>query len=596
MSETPVLVVLTTSGAVLARRIQARFPGCEIHGLASRVENCDHRFDRTTDHIAGLFQAGRPIIGICAAGILIRAVAGLLADKQTEPPVLALSPDGTSVVPLLGGHKGANRLAQELAAVTGGMAAVTTAGDVLHGVSLDDPPLGWKIAGPDAAKSVMADLLAGKTLSLYGDGGSWLAPLKLASAEAAAARIQVTTRSVDPLPERCLVLHPPRLVIGVGCERNCTPEELSDLVRRALACQGLAVASVVAVVSVDLKSDEPAVHAAAESLGVPARFFDPVRLELETPRLLNPSDVVFREVGCHGVAEGAALAAAGASGMLVVPKMKSARATCAIAEAPADLDPLDFGTARGHLAVIGVGPGSAGWRTAEATALLRDAEEVVGYGFYLDLVADLIAGKPRHQTDLGAEEERARRAIELAATGRRVALVCSGDAGIYALATLVWELLDQGTEAAWRRIAVTVAPGVSALQAAAARAGAPIGHDFCAISLSDLLTPRQTILQRLQAAVDGDFVTALYNPRSQRRTELIERAIDLYRAGRPATTPVVIARSLGRPDEAVRIVELQHLDPADIDMMTILLIGASRTTTLTHDGKLCAYTPRGYLS
>ena len=157
-------------------------------------------------------------------------------------------------------------------------------------------------------------------------------------------------------------------------------------------------------------------------------------------------------------------------------------------------------------------------------------------------------------------------------------------------------MLDQGQDAAWRRIEVTVAPGVSALQAAAARAGAPIGHDFCAISLSDLLTPRETILQRLQAAVDGDFVTALYNPRSQRRTELIERAIELYRAGRPATTPVVIARSLGRPDEAVRIVELQHLDPADIDMMTILLIGASRTTTLEHGGKLHAYTPRGYLS
>ncbi|MRG71149.1 precorrin-3B C(17)-methyltransferase [Alphaproteobacteria bacterium HT1-32] len=596
MSEAPVLVVLTASGAELARRIQARFPGCEIHGLASRVENCDRRFERTMEHIAGLFQAGRPVIGICAAGILIRAVAGLLADKQSEPPVLALSPDGGSVVPLLGGHKGANRLAQELAAVTGGVAAVTTAGDVLHGVSLDDPPAGWKIARPEAAKPVMADLLAGKPLSLCGDGGAWLAPLKLASADAASARIHVTTRSVDPLPEQSLVLHPPRLVIGVGCERDCAPEELTGLVRSTLERHGLAAASVAAVVSVDLKSDEPAVHAVAESLAVPARFFDPARLEQETPRLVNPSDIVFSEVGCHGVSEGAALAAVGASGQLVVPKTKSARATCAIAEATGDLDPLNLGVGRGHLAVIGVGPGSADWRTAEATALLTGAEDVVGYGFYLDLVADLIADKPRHQTDLGAEEERARRAIELAATGRRVALVCSGDAGIYALATLVWELLDQGQDAAWRRIEVTVAPGVSALQAAAARAGAPIGHDFCAISLSDLLTPRETILQRLQAAVDGDFVTALYNPRSQRRTELIERAIELYRAGRPATTPVVIARSLGRPDEAVRIVELQHLDPADIDMMTILLIGASRTTTLEHGGKLHAYTPRGYLS
>ncbi len=246
-------------------------------------------------------------------------------------------------------------------------------------------------------------------------------------------------------------------------------EEVIDLVERTLAAHGLAAGAVACVASLDLKADEPAVHDLARRLGVPARFFTATVLESELPRLANPSEVVFREVGCHGVCEGAALAAAGADATLFVPKTRSARATCAIARARLDIDPAAVGRPRGRLTVVGIGPGQSAWRTPEATAALSAADSVVGYGLYLDLIADVIAGKDCHTSELSEEEARVRRALDLAAEGRRVCLVSSGDAGIYALATLVFELLEAENRPEWNRVEITVAPGVSALQAAAAQ-------------------------------------------------------------------------------------------------------------------------------
>ena len=274
-------------------------------------------------------------------------------------------------------------------------------------------------------------------------------------------------------PGRDLVLHPPVLAVGVGCERGVEDSELIDLVDATLAAAGLAPGAVASVVSLDLKMDEAAVHAVAGRLGVEARFFTAAEVEAEAPRLANPSQVVFDAVGVHGVAEGAALAAVGADGALIVEKTASKRATCAVARAPATLEAAAVGRAQGRLAVVGIGPGGPEWRTPEATRALTEAGDVVGYGLYLDLLGDLIAGANRHQTPLSQEEERVRKALDLAAEGRSVALVSSGDAGIYALAALVFELLDAEDRVEWNRIALSVVPGVSALQAAAARIGAP---------------------------------------------------------------------------------------------------------------------------
>jgi cobalt-precorrin 5A hydrolase/precorrin-3B C17-methyltransferase len=390
-----------------------------------------------------------------------------------------------------------------------------------------------------------------------------------------------------------LVLHPPVLALGVGASRNCPPAELVALVRRTLAGAKLAPDAIGAVVSIDLKMDEPAVMALVERLGVPARFFPAARLLKETPRLRSPSAAAFRATGCYGVAEGAALAAVRRQGALIVPKRKSRNATCAIARAQRPLDPARIGRARGSLAIVGIGPGDTHWRTPEASAALAQASDVVGYGLYLDLLGDALRGKRRHSRSLGAETERVRLALDLAAEGRAVALVSSGDAGIYGLASLVFELVDRTERPDWRRLTLSVVPGISALQAAAARVGAPLGHDFAVISLSDLLTPWAQIERRLAAAARGDFVLALYNPRSQRRTRQLESARRILLRHRRPDTPVVLARNLGRAGEQVTLGTLARFDARAVDMLTLVLVGSRSTRVLAGEPPRL-YTPRGY--
>ncbi len=551
--------------------------------------------------LRALFLAGRPILGVMAAGILIRALAPVLRQKGEEPPVLAVAEDLSSAIPLLGGHRGANALARRVAEATGAHPALTTAGEIALGVALDAPPPGWRLSTPEAAKRAMAGLLAGRPATLSGEA-AWLAPLtRREGVRAEPGEGHAVTLRVAGAPP--LRYHRPRLALGVGAARGASPEEVCALAEAALAEAGAEPEAVALVASLDLKADEAAVHALARHLGVPARFFDAARLEIETPRLATPSEVVFREVGCHGVAEAAALAAAGAGGRLVVAKRKSAEATVALAER-AEAGPLP-GRPRGRLAIVGLGPGVQDWRTPEASRLISEAEELVGYGLYLDLAGPLAAGKARTEFPLGAEEARCRHALERAGEGASVALLSSGDAGIYAMASLVFELLDPGGAAlpvspAARRSEIVVAPGISALQAAAARAGALLGHDFCAVSLSDLLTPRETILARLDAAALGDFVVALYNPVSARRRTLLDEAKARLLAHRPPETPVLIARNLGREGERCRHLPLAELTVEAVDMLSVVLVGASGSRTVESGDRAAGaggrwlYTPRGY--
>lgn len=582
------LVALSPRGAALARWLQPHLPD-------SQVQERGVDFSDTMAHLRDLFRAGTPIVGICAAGILVRAVAPLLADKRAEPPVVALSEDGRSAVPLLGGHRGGNRLARTLASVTGGLPAVTTAGDVSLGLALDDPPRGWTVANPETAKGITAALLAGDPVGLAVEAGdaAWITDSAAAFSEDASPAVRVTDQSVAEV-DQDLVLHPPSLALGVGCERGTEPRTLIAHVTETLAANGLAPSAVACVVSVDLKADEDAVHALAQHLGVSARFFPAEVLEAETPRLAHPSGVVFAEVGCHGVAEGAALAAVGAEGELVVEKTKAPRVTCAVARAPGNIDAESVGTARGRLFVVGVGPGTDDWRAPEATAALMASTDVVGYKLYLDLVAHLTAGKRLHHSAMTQEEARVRMALDLATGGRTVSLVCSGDAGIYALAALTFELLDREDRGDWNRLDIQVVPGISAFQAAGARIGAPFGHDFCLVSLSDLLTPWEEIERRLHAAAEGDFVVAFYNPVSKRRRTQLAAAKAALLAHRPPETPVILARNLGRPEETVDVITLDALTPDHADMLTLVVVGNRQTRVIERGTRRWVYTPRGY--
>ena len=587
------IVILGPSALPLARQIKALLPDAAIHAPQARDVAGDVRYANAADHLRNLFAAGTPIIGLCASGILIRALAPLLADKRGEPPVVAIAEDGSVAVPLLGGHRGAIALARAIATATGGTAAITTAGDLRFDLALDAPPEGWRVANPGRMKDVTAALLAGEdvTLTIEAGNADWLTASGARFAARGSYAIRVTDRR--PVPdERALGLHPPVLVLGVGCERGAAPEELRALVTETLTAHALAPGAIALVASLDLKSDEDAVLALADALDVPARFFSAAELLAETPRLKSPSETVFRAVGCYGVAEGAALAAAGKAAALVVAKQIRGKATCAIARATQPLEAAAIGKARGSLAIVGIGPGDAASRTTAANAALAAATDIVGYGLYLDLLGDALTGKTRHDGTLGEEETRALYALDLAAAGKSVALVSSGDAGIYGLATLVFELLDRENRADWRRIALSVVPGVSAMQAAAAKLGAPLGHDFCAISLSDLLTPWDAIERRLKAAAEGDFVVALYNPRSARRSDQLVRARAILLEARVADTPVALARNLDRADETIALTTLGALDPAAVDMLTLVLVGSSTTRRVGERSLL--YTPRGY--
>ncbi|HUZ72906.1 MAG TPA: precorrin-3B C(17)-methyltransferase [Stellaceae bacterium] len=587
------IVVLGPRAAALGRRIADHLPAARLHAPAGRGIACAVEYTAAVPHLAALFAAGTPIVGVCAAGILIRAVAPLVADKRAEPPVVAVAEDSSSIVPLLGGHRGANALAQAIASLTGGQAAITTASELALGVALDAPPPGWRIADAQRVKAMAAALVAGDKVALAIEAGDadWLAASGIEFAAAAARTIRVTDRVARA--DDALVFHPPVLALGVGCARNCDPGELAALVDETLAAHGLAPGAVALVASIDRRMDEPAVAALAAALDVPARFFAVAALLAETPRLASPSETVFRAVGCYGVAEGAALAAVGAEGALVVAKRRSRNATCAVARAPRPLDAATIGRQRGTLAIIGIGPGDRRWRTAEADAALAQASEVVGLSLYLDLLGRDIAGKRRHDGVLGAEAARVRVALDRAAAGRDVALVSSGDAGIYGLAALAFELIDREANEAWRRVAVAVVPGVSAMQAAAARLGAPLGHDFCAVSLSDLLTPWPVIERRLEAAAAGDFVVALYNPRSARRATQLRRACEILLRARDPATPAAWARNLGRAGERVVVTTLGRLAEDAIDMLTIVIIGSSTTRASVFPPQHL-YTPRGY--
>ncbi|MEM7490391.1 MAG: precorrin-3B C(17)-methyltransferase [Pseudomonadota bacterium] len=580
MAVTPIVLALNAAGEPTARRIAAVLD-CPLHGRAGRTE-AEITFPNALDHTRDLFAAGHAVVGVCASGILIRAVAPLLADKTTEPPVISVSDDGGVVVPLLGGHRGANRLARRIAEALGATAAVTTAGDVALGVALDEPPPGYVLANPEDAKSVMAALLSGSGARQMGDRIFDLA-------EGDAVEIVVTDRPEAGGPAK-LVYHPQRYALGVGCARDADPADLWANVEAVLAEAGIAPGAVASINTLDLKLDEPAMNALAARLGRPLRAFSAEALsEIEVP---NPSDVVRAEVGTPSVSEAAALAASG--GEIVVAKRKTATTTAALARAPAPItDPP--GRSRGRVSIVSIGPGQAGWRTPEASRLVQEAEELVGYGLYIDLLGPLAAGKPRADFPLGGEEARCRHALERAGEGRNVALICSGDAGIYAMGALVFELLDRGdlSDAA-RRVEVVCTPGVSALQAAAARAGAPLGHDFCAISLSDLLTPREDIVRRLYAAAEGDFVIAFYNPVSKRRRTLLAEARDILLRHRPAETPVLLATSLGRPEESLRYRRLDELQVDEVDMLTVVLIGSSNTRLARTGDGLRMFTPRGY--
>ena len=552
------LIAVTAAGRRHARSVAAAWPHARLVEGAS-----------VADALRRAWAECDAVVAFLATGAVVRLLAPLLGDKRTDPAVVVVDEAARHAVALLGGHAGgANTLAAEVGALLDARPVVTTATDAVSLPGLDT--LGWPVEGAVAA--VSRAILDGEPVRLVADA-TWPLPALPDNVHAAATgdggyRLLVTDRIV-PLDDRTAVLRPPSLVAGVGSSRGVTATEVGDLLHRALADAGLSPASVRCLASVDLKADEAGIRATADALGVPLETWPAA--ELAAVDVPHPSEVVRAAVGTPSVAEAAALRG---RGDLLVPKAASAMATVAIARhAP-----------RGRLTIVGLGPGAADLRTPRAVAELRRAAVVVGLDQYVEQVRDLLRPGTRVlASGLGAEEERARAAVAEAVAGHAVALIGSGDAGVYAMASPAVEEADE-------RIDVVGVPGVTAGLAASALLGAPLGHDHVYLSLSDLHTPWEVIERRILAAAEGDFVVLFYNPRSRARDWQLGAALKTLAAHRPPRTPVGIVRNASRAGERVYLATLATVDPTLVDMYSVVVVGSSQTRVVA--GRMV--TPRGY--
>ncbi|KOU55377.1 Precorrin methylase [Streptomyces sp. MMG1533] len=519
------------------------------------------------DAVRAAFAECEQLVCFLATGAVVRLVAPLLGDKTSDPGVVCVDEGGRFAVSLVGGHGGgANELASEVGELLGAQPVVTTATDAVGVPGLDT--LGFPVEGDVAG--VSRAVLDGEPVALKADF-AWPLPALRVTANGSYA-IRLTDRLVEPAGHE-VVLRPPSLVVGVGASKGAPADEVLELVEAALRDAGLSARSIAELATVDAKAEEAGIVEAAERLGVPLVTYS--AQELAAVDVPNPSQAPLAAVGTPSVAEAAALVG---GGELLVPKRKSAAnpamATCAVVRRPA----------RGRLAVVGLGPGARDLLTPRAKAELRRASVLVGLDQYVDQIRDLLRPGTRVlESGLGAEEERARTAVEEARKGRAVALIGSGDAGVYAMASpALAEASDD--------IDVIGVPGVTAALAAAAVLGAPLGHDHASISLSDLHTPWEVIERRVRAAAEADIVVTFYNPRSRGRDWQLPKALAILAEHREPTTPVGVVRNASRPDESGRLTTLAALDPATVDMMTVVTVGNTATRDIA--GRMV--TPRGY--
>jgi cobalt-precorrin 5A hydrolase/precorrin-3B C17-methyltransferase len=549
----PVAIVVLGMGAIdTARRIQARYPGSLVHGLASRVQG-DVAFTELGAHLRELYARNTPIVALCAAGIVIRCLASALADKSAEPPVLAVAEDGSAVVPLLGGLGGVNVMAREIAAALDVAPAITTSGELRFGTCLLNPPTGYVLADIEHGKRFVSDLLAGATTRVEGHA-PWLDAADLPRAADAGLAIRITPHTSEVAGE--LMIHPRCVVVYVTALSS--EESVVERVRQALREHRLAPMSLAALLApLSMMASAPLADA-AQALDVPLRFGT------------LPAGFQTLESRDDGIV---------------------------IALAPQPVDPSTLGQARGTLTVIGLGPGSADLMVPAAKQALTQADDVLGYETYVRMAGPFAPHQVLHCTDNREEMQRARHAFELATTGRHVVVVSSGDPGVFAMAAAVLEALDEARDnVLWNAVELQVVPGVSAALATAARAGAPLGHDFCMLSLSDNLKPWTVIETRLRHAAQADLVMAFYNPVSRARPWQLDRALDIVREHRSGATLVVLGRNIGRPGETLTTTTLDKLHSSQVDMRTMVIVGSSTTRSFPRtDGQGdWVYTPRWY--
>ncbi|MHB8809275.1 MAG: precorrin-3B C(17)-methyltransferase [Desulfobulbaceae bacterium] len=589
--EKTAIIYITDNGLKLAERLKSLVPDAEIVKHAPAA-------------VEDLWRRSGALLFIMATGIVVRTIAPLLKDKRTDPAVIVLDENGRHAISLLSGHLGgANERAREIACFLGGEAVITTSSDVNglpsldlwardHDLVIEDwgilPFIGTRFVNngalrvyaatdldfPDefllVAEPRFADVIISNRQNAY-EGSS-----------------TCTVAGDDCFVETCrvkwqLYLRPRNLVVGIGCNIGTSREEIESAVRQTLDEHNLSFWSICSIATIDIKGNEPGLRAFAEKYTFAVRTFGAD--ELNRVEGLGRSEVVFKATGAHGVAEPAALVAGGTD-RLLVSKQKKGNVTVAVAEKKVQ----GKKDSRGMMYIVGTGPGSLEHITPAARDAIGQSDVIVGYGTYLELIQALLREKEVVSTGMTQEVDRCRKAIDIAREGKTVAIICGGDPGVYAMAGLVFELLRSDEEKGGNLPFVEVIPGISALNAAASRLGAPLMHDFACISLSDRLTPWDVIEKRLEAAAAADFVIVLYNPRSKGRAGHLSRAREIVLKHRDAKTAVGIVKGAMREQEKVIVTDLANMRDADVDMQTTMIIGNSETFVWND----LLITPRGY--
>ena len=601
----PLAAIATTPQAALTLAPLCQSMGATLYlpESLSGIDNVTFYSGNLKDYLSQIWGQHKALIFGLATGAVVRLIAPLLQYKATDPAILIIDPQGKFVISLCGGHQGgADQLTRLIATQLEATPILTGAANNLNLPAIDllGTPFGWQ-KGEGDWTGVSAVLARKEKIQVIQDAGSlfWQKqlpadhPFSFDPSELqpqARIWISATQRNFATQSDFPKVQwHPRVLWVGIGCIRGTSQEFISNAITQVFQEQHLSQDAIAGLATIDIKADEIGLLAYCQIHHLSLKTFTSEILNQEI--VPTPSEVVYEEVGTASVAEASALCAAknyGKTQLLVTKQIiKTQEAAVTIAIAQSNQEYLDK---TGSLWLIGTGPGALAQMTTAAKTAISQADVIIGYSLYLDLIEPLKRpGQIIESFPITQERQRAQRAIELAEWGLKVAVISSGDCGIYGMAGLVLEEL-QKSEQKENQPTVEVFPGISALQAAAARVGAPLMHDFCAISLSDLLTPKALIEKRLLAVAQADFVTAIYNPKSQKRTELIETAQRIFLENRDPQTPVVLVRSVYRFDEKIIITTLEKMLDFPIDMLTVLLIGNSTTY---YQGDF-VITPRGY--
>ena len=595
------IISFTEKGTHLAGKIESRIPACcyEKYTGAANAEEAS-----PSEWTAEAFRNGDPILFIGAAGIAVRLVAESIKNKLSDVPVLVMDIEGNFVIPILSGHYGgANELAEQIAMIVGATPVITTATDTLgafapdlfakkyHFVIRNIKALprisGKSVAGEEITLTIDPDLSQVKEYFEREDGMNL--PSGVVTIESKteqdpsgmeeSADICITCKPISDVELRgeTLYLTPQIFHVGIGCKKDTSPEKLEEFFREQCASLTIDPVAIKEISSIDRKKEEPAILSLAEKLGVPFRTFSAEELN-EVPGDFPNSAFVEETVGVGNVSARAAALSAGTGYRMILDTVKKDGMTMAFAGA--------FHAGEKKLYVVGIGPGKPEGMTIEAMQALSESEVIAGYPVYLKLLPEKFSGKKQIATGMTKEVERCRMALNEADQGKTVALVCSGDPGVYGMAGLVLSLREDYPE-----VKVRVIPGVTAALSGAALLGAPLIHDFSLISLSDRLTPWEKIEERLKKAAEGDFVIVLYNPESKGRAGYLSRACGILLNILPEDRASAYVRSIGREGEEVWTGTLNELSENTVDMFTTVFIGNS--TTRKVGGSLV--TERGYL-